>query len=290
MITIRLLACLLALLPALPAWSHSQCTSSLRLSSIPEKRLEIQQRDFQPLIRLLGEGLGIPVQMVPAGSYAGAIDAVVSGGVDLAMLGPAAYLLARQRDPHIEAFATPTLAQGHFTPAGAYYHALLVVRADRDVQTLADLRGARVALSDPASTSGSVIPNLEFPTAVGRPLQRFFAGQLYTGSHEKALDALLDGKVEAAFVSSPRADDYLRRGLISTRSLRVLWRSQPIPNDPLVFSSGLCGELRQRIRALLLGDSPQLAAFLHAQQASGLAPVAQAAYQALEQTLINPRR
>lgn len=283
--TLRLLVCLLALLPALPAWSQAQCTHSLRLASIPEKRLDLQQRDFAPLIRLLGEGLGLPVQLVPTSSYAGAIDAVVSGGVDLAMLGPAAYLQARQRDPGIEAFATPTLAQGYFTAAGPYYQALLVVRADREFQVLDDLRGTRVALSDPSSTSGSVIPQREFPAVVGRPLGEFFAGQLYVGTHDRALDALLDGKVAAAFVSSQRADDYLLRGLISTRSLRVLWRSQPIPNDALVFSSALCQPLRQHIRALLLEDSPLLAAFLQAQQASALAPVDPAAYQALERAL-----
>mgnify|MGYP002351386725 CR=1 FL=1 len=283
--TLRLLVCLLALLPALPAWSQAQCTHSLRLASIPEKRLDLQQRDFAPLIRLLGEGLGLPVQLVPTSSYAGAIDAVVSGGVDLAMLGPAAYLQARQRDPGIEAFATPTLAQGYFTAAGPYYQALLVVRADREFQALDDLRGTRVALSDPSSTSGSVIPQREFPAVVGRPLGEFFAGQLYVGTHDRALDALLDGKVAAAFVSSQRADDYLLRGLISTRSLRVLWRSQPIPNDALVFSSALCQPLRQHIRALLLEDSPLLAAFLQAQQASALAPVDPAAYQALERAL-----
>lgn len=283
--TLRLLVCLLALLPALPAWSQAQCTHSLRLASIPEKRLDLQQRDFAPLIRLLGEGLGLPVQLVPTSSYAGAIDAVVSGGVDLAMLGPAAYLQARQRDPGIEAFATPTLAQGYFTAAGPYYQALLVVRADREFQALDDLRGTRVALSDPSSTSGSVIPQREFPAVVGRPLGEFFAGQLYVGTHDRALDALLDGKVAAAFVSSQRADDYLLRGLISTRSLRVLWRSQPIPNDALVFSSALCQPLRQHIRALLLEDSPLLAAFLQAQQASALAPVDPGAYQALERAL-----
>ncbi|HTN31310.1 MAG TPA: phosphate/phosphite/phosphonate ABC transporter substrate-binding protein [Pseudomonas sp.] len=288
--TLRLLACLLALLPALPAWSQAQCIASLRLASVPEKRLDSQQHDFQPLIRLLSDGLGLPVQLVPTSSYAGAIDAVVSGGVDLAILGPAAYLQARQRDAGIEAFATPVLTQGYFTPAGAHYQALLLVRADREFQALDDLRGSRVALSDPSSTSGSVIPQLEFPAVVGRPLAQFFAGQLYAGSHDRALDALLDGKVDAAFVSSPQADDYLRRGLISTRSLQVLWRSQPIANDPLVFSSRLCGELRQRIRVLLLSESPLLAEFLRAQQASALAPVEHAAYQALEQMIERPRR
>lgn len=282
----RLLVWLLALLSPL---AHA-CPDALRLGAIPERSQAAQLETLPPLARRLGEALGLPVQVVPASSYSGAIDAVVSGGVDLALLGPASYLEARRRDPGIEAFAALVLAEGHFTPAGSRYQSLLVVRADGDFHQPGDLRGRRVALSDPASTSGNLIPRLEFPAAVGEPLESFFAGQLYAGAHDRALDALLNGKVEAAFVSSTSADDYLRPGLIGPHSLRVLWRSQPIPHDPLVFSSRLCGELRQRVRDLLADQPQRFADVLQRWQATGLVPVGHDAYRALEQALQRSRR
>jgi len=110
--TLRLLACLLALLPALPAWSQAQCIASLRLASVPEKRLDSQQHDFQPLIRPLSDGPCLPVQLVPTSSYAWAIHAVVSGGVHLAIHGPAARLQALQRYAGVQQFATALLARG----------------------------------------------------------------------------------------------------------------------------------------------------------------------------------
>jgi len=90
------------------------------------------------------------------------------------------------------------------------------------VQALSELRGGKVALNDPASTSGVLIPNTEFSDAVGEPLERFFSAQVYAGSHDRALDALLAGRVDAAFVAGTRADEYLNIGRIDRDTLRVL--------------------------------------------------------------------
>ncbi|MBF0677116.1 MAG: PhnD/SsuA/transferrin family substrate-binding protein [Pseudomonas sp.] len=91
-----------------------------------------------------------------------------------------------------------------------------------------------------------MIPNVEFPEAVNVPLERFFSAQVHTGSHPNSLDAMLDKRVDAAFVVSESAGDYLARGLIDQSTLRVLWRSAPIHYDPYVFRGGLCAGLTSR--------------------------------------------
>lgn len=233
--------------------------------------------DYQPLIIRLSEVLGIPVEMVPAASYESVVDAVVSGGVDIALLGPASYLLAYQRNPRVEPFATLTLSQGQFTPAGHHYQALLITRPQR-ANTLEALRHKRVALSDPASTSGSLIPNVEFSAHVGMPLARFFSSVVYTGSHDKSLDALLEGRVDAAFVASVRVDTYINTGRASPESFIALWRSAPIYHDPYVFSGTLCPEHKALIRRFFLDDPRILMTFLISQNATGFASVSHAEY------------
>src|SRR5690606_34937749 len=208
--------------------------------------------EYQPLAELLSEGLDMPVRILRSSSYEGVIDAIVSGGADIALLGPASYLMAYRRNSGIEAFASMALEGGHFSPAGDYYHSILVVRSDSGLRQPEDTRGRRVALADPASTSGALVPNREFAARVATPLHEYFSGQVYAGSHDKALESLLQGRVDAAFVSSVRADDYLRRGLIGTDTLRVLWRSTPLHYDPFVFSSDICSHLKTKIRALML--------------------------------------
>jgi phosphonate transport system substrate-binding protein len=258
--------------------AQAQCTQqSLRIAVIPKKSMDELLKEQKPLIDRLSRATGIAVEIVPSSSYESVVDAIVSGGVDIAWLGPASYLLAYQRDPRIEPFASLTISRGYFTPAGHDYQALLLVRREvaSDVQAL---RGKRVVLTDPASTSGNIIPNAEFSETVGMPLARFFGSIAYSGSHDKSLDALLAGKADAAFVSSVRADEYLKRGLIDRDTFNVLWRSSPIYYDPFVFSGTLCGALKERIRTAMLSDQAGLATFLESQEATGIVPVSHAEY------------
>ncbi|MDR0278279.1 MAG: phosphate/phosphite/phosphonate ABC transporter substrate-binding protein [Paucimonas sp.] len=270
---------LLSLLLAAPAVAECR-QPALRIAVIPKKSMEVLMQDYQPLLERLQKALGVPVSIVSASSYESVVDAVVSGGVDVAWLGPAAYVLAQQRDPRIEPFAVLSIRKGYFTPAGHHYQALLLAR--RDVaQDLESLRGKRVALSDPASTSGSVVPNVEFAARVGQPLARFFGSVAYSGSHDKSLDALLEGRVDAAFVASVRADAYLNSGTIERDTFNVLWRSERIYYDPYVFRGNLCAEYKTRIRAAMMENQEGLAAFLASQDASGIAPVSKVEYEPL---------
>jgi len=281
---VKTLAALL-LANLLAATAVADCTPrSLRLAVIPIKSSEDMIREHQALLQRLSQAAGVPVELVIAASYESVVDAIVSGGADIARLGPASYVLANRRDPGIEPFATFTLSAGPYTPAGSHYQALLLTRAN-SVEGIEQLRGKRVALSDPASTSGSLVPSVEFPAEVGSPLAQFFGALVYAGTHDKALEALLDGRVDAAFVASERADAYLAQHALSPGVLKVQWRSRPIYYDPYVFSASLCPALKQRIRAAMLDDPQAMAAFAASQDASGLVPVSQAEYAPLRQLM-----
>lgn len=274
------LACLLLSAIFLADSVEAQCNyhqKSLRVAVIPKKSMDALLYEQKPLLDRLSAATGLPVEVVPSSSYESVVDAIVSGGVDIAWLGPASYVLAHQRDPRIEPFASLTIATSFFTPAGHHYLALLLARPDA-ASDLNGLKGKRVILTDPASTSGSVIPNAEFSEAVGMPLAHFFGSMAYSGSHDKSLDALINRKADAAFVSSVRADEYLSNGLIQRDTFKVLWRSTPIYYDPFVFSGSLCPRLKTKVRAAMLNDQQGLTSFLDSQKASGFVPVSHAEY------------
>lgn len=265
----------LALLTSLASAECRQ--ASLRLAVIPKKDMQVMMREYQPLLKRLRADLRMSVEMVAMNSYESVIDAIISGGVDIAWLGPASYIEAWRREPGIEPFASLTLHQGHFTPAGHHYRSLLVVRRNT-ASDVASLRGSFVALSDPASTSGSLVPKTEFAGHIGEPLERFFGAVSYSGSHDNALETLLRGKVDAAFIASVRADAYLEQGRLTPDTLDVLWQSEPIYYDPYVFSARLCQQLKDKIRQSMLDNPEGLRAFLKSQHASGIAPVGHAEY------------
>lgn len=255
---------------------------------IPKKDLQEQLLEFQPLVDLLAEGLGMPVEVLPASSYDSVIDAMTSGAADMAVLGPASYVLAARREPGLRPFASLSAEGGPFTPGGSSYHSLLLVQGDSGVDRLEDLRGSRVGLGDPSSTSGTLVPRVSFPEMVGVSLDDFFGAEVYTGGHDRALDALIGGRVDAAFVSSSRLDEYVLRGRVAEDSLRVIWRSVPLHHDPFVFSAGVCEPVRARVKALMTTPSPALRRFLHNVNANAVTPVSSEDYRIVDKLIPSP--
>ncbi|HBT33713.1 MAG TPA: phosphate/phosphite/phosphonate ABC transporter substrate-binding protein [Pusillimonas sp.] len=256
--------------PAKPA----TCSQDrIRFGVIPKKPMAILTREYQPLIQYLSKSLDMPVEMVPAESYDSVVQALVSGGIDIAWLGPASYLMAYAQEPGIEAFASLTIEQGRFTPAGNYYYSILLVRSDSNIETVSQLEGKDVAFSEPSSTSGAILPQRVFANLGHGNLARFFGSLIYTGSHDRSIEALLDKRIDAAFVASVRADDFIKKGKMQADQLNVLWKSAPLHYDPYVFSASICEHLKTEIKKRLLNGEKELSRFLESQQAIGFAPV-----------------
>lgn len=188
--------------------------SALRIAMVPKKNIDQQIAELSPLLQLLSDHLGCPVTIVRASSYQAVAEGLLADTIDIALMGPASYAFAKQRDPQIEAFASFKRRQGTFTPEGSYYQSVLVIRSDGQKNSIALLRGGKVAFTDPHSTSGAVIPKHEFTALIGQPVESFFGGFNYTGSHDRSIQALINFQVDAAFVSSSRLDEAVRKKLI----------------------------------------------------------------------------
>ena len=93
----------------------------------------------------------------------------------------------------------------------------------------------------------------------GRTLEQHFARVSYAGSHDRALQALRRGLVDAAFVSSTRLNEALQQGHLKSDDVVELWRSPPVPTDPFVLRKRLCAPLQARIREAFLGHQAELA-------------------------------
>ncbi len=245
----------------------------LHFAMIPKKNLDQQIEEVQPLLRLLAEKLERPVDVVRVSSYQAVIEGLLSADIDLAILGPASYSFAKQRDASIEAFASIKRREGPFTPEGSYYQSVLVTLTDHGIETLTDLRGAKVAFTDPKSTSGSVIPHHEFRRQIKTPLQDYFGGMSYTGSHDRSVQALVNKQIDAAFVSSSRLDEAVRKGIVTPQQVRILWRSQPIHFDPFVFRGQLPQPLKEQIRCLMLSSPDVLQPMFDKKNATGIVAV-----------------
>lgn len=224
----------------------------LRFSIIPRGDVKKELAELQPLLDRLQAALGMPVEVYTPPSYGAVVEALSSGAVQLARLGPASYVAARRADPQLTAFASYANRNNAFQAAGPFYHSLLIVRADSGIADSGALRGKRLALVDPESTSGSLIPKRIFAKQIGTSLESYFAQVGYSGSHTQSVDRLLAGQVDAAFVGSQNLAAAVSADPEKVSRIRVIWRSGPIPTDPFVFRGQLCDGLKDKIRATFL--------------------------------------
>lgn len=261
----------------------------LRFAQVPIKNPEVLALQYRPLFRHLENTLGRRIEIVRAPSYAAVVEGLISGSVDLAELGPAAYALAQQRKASIVPFAAKMESGSELVDSSNGYRAVLIVRSDRGIGSLGALRGSAISLVDPGSTSGSLYPRKMIAGFAGVPLESYFRQVSYAGSHDRAIEAVRSRLVDGAFVSSLRVNEMVRRGALSRDELKVLWQSAPIPFDPFVYRRALCPVLVERIRAAFLSGDDALKPFFEALGQSAFKPVSADDYREVVEIYSNLR-
>lgn len=255
----------------------------LRIAVIPMKSIEKQLAEYRPLVQVLEKATQRRVEIVPAASYGTVIEGLLAGSIDLAELGPASYAQAKSQDASITAFASPTQPLGPHTDSSSHYRSLLIVGRGQGFDTIASLREKNVSLIDPASTSGTLIPRHSFPKTVGTSLESYFHRITFAGSHDRAIQAVQKGMVDAAFVSSSRLDEELRHGNLQPDDVRILWKSAPIPYDPFVYRGRLCQPLINSIKQAFFFENATLQAMLKVLRIEGFARVSDEDYREIRE-------
>ncbi|KAF1015785.1 MAG: putative phosphite transport system-binding protein PtxB [Stenotrophomonas maltophilia] len=153
------------------------------------------------------------------------------------------------------------------------YHTVFFVRRDSPLRQLHDLRGHRLALQNPSSTSAYLVPAM---TLLAQGLQPRIlldanddpgpdtVGYLFARSELNIATFVQKGVVEAGAVSSVDWDDERRVPTAFKRDLRVLLRTAPYPRAVEVVRADLDPRVRDRLQQVLLGaaDDPQAQAAL----------------------------
>jgi phosphonate transport system substrate-binding protein len=192
---------------------------------------------YQPLVDFLSEHTGRQWELHINTSYQETVDDLCSGQLTAAYLGPLTYVRA-----HAACGAETVLRLQ--TGGRDTYRSYILVRDDSPVRKLADLEGVRFGFGSVLSTSSHLVPRAMLAKAgvdIGDGTQC-----LYFEHHERAARAVLVGEADACGVRDIVGERFLGRGL------RILARSQPIPNFPIVIAPHGSDEIRREIvRALV---------------------------------------
>lgn len=251
---------------AAPAALAAECENpdSLTFAIIPTEETVAELQLYKPVTDRMAKLTGKKIEFFMPTSYASVVEGMLSKFVDVAVLGPYSYVIANDKDKEVEVFATYAKKPGFLQEEGPGYKGVLVSKKGSGLKTIEDLKGKLVGLTDPGSTSGNLVPRVVFSQVIGMDIDDYFKKSVYTGSHELSTVAVHQGKVDAAFVASHRFDNVVAKGDVKLEDFNIIWSSPAIPQDPFVYRSPLCDDIKAQIRETFLGlkDEPNAKAFL----------------------------
>ena len=251
-------------------------TPELRVGLIPSEDAQAMIRASQQVMDQLAEKTGMKVRPFVANDYNGVIEALRSGKLDIAYLGPFSYVLASSI-ANAEAFAVAVTKK----TGKSAYHSVVITRKDSGLDSVARLQRKTFAFVDPTSTSGHLFPKAGL-LADGFDPDRHFSRVIFSGSHDANIMAVANGKVDGAAVADRIFESAVAKGVVKAEDFQVIWRSQPIPESPMVWRKSLDAATKQKVATALAeikdlpwGDQGVL---------NGFAPTTDKAYDVVRQT------
>lgn len=199
---------------------------------------------YDGLVRYLAARLGRSPVMLQGSTYAQVSDDVQYHRCDVALVCSYSFVRA-ERIFGMQALATP-IVEGVDT-----YHALVLVPASSETASLLDLRGRRFASGTLRSSSGWAYA-ATWLIDRGEVPEHFFGEHVLTGSHDRALDAVVTGYVDGASVHSQVFDRMVAKDPTIADKVRVVLTSPTFGNPPMVVHPKIDPYLRGQLLEALL--------------------------------------
>jgi len=199
---------------------------------------------YRQLLTYLGRRLGQDVEFVQRKTYSEINELLGKGEIDLAFICSGPFVAGEDKYGFIP-LAVPEVQGSHF------YQSYLIVNQNSPFHRLEDLRGRSFAFTDPDSNTGRLVPTYWLAELNFKP-ETFFSQIIYTYSHDNSIMAVARGLVDGATVDGLVWEFYQAKNPVFTSKTRIIKKSEPYGIPPLVASSRLAPEARQKIQALLL--------------------------------------
>lgn len=198
---------------------------------------------YQPIVDYLTASGPYAFELKVGSSYHQTVQDLVAGKVAAAFIGTFIYVAAHDRYGVIPILKP---VNDRMQPT---FQAVLVVRDDSPIRSIADLRGKTVALPSPESFSGNWL------TAVALGRNGLVLGDLravrYFEHHHTVISQVLRGASDAGVVKDRVAAEYVGRGI------REIARSEAMPGSPIVVVPSADPRLTAFLSTALLAVNPR---------------------------------
>ncbi len=249
---------------ALASPAFAQEITEFRIGILGGENAQDRMNSNQCLADYTSEALGVETKLFAPADYNGVIQGLLGGTIDMAWLGASAYAATFLQDPEA---VEPVLVKVNID-GSIGYHSIGFARKDSGVTSLDDMEGKTFGFGDPNSTSGYLIPSIEIPQykdGITMESGEYFGEVKFTGGHEQTIVAVangdIDGGVTWADGQGNWEDGYnsgaLRKavdaGLVDMNNLVEIWKSDVIPEGPIVLRKALPADVKEKMVALVDG-------------------------------------
>ena len=167
---------------------------SLTFGVGPYYSLEKMVSGFEPLLILLSGKMGQEVQLKYFDSYAEVEERIQKGDIDLALIGPGAYVKLKQRYPRLKYLVTTQSTKNGVRRAS--YLSYIITHKTSGLKKLEDMTGKGFAFVSKESSSGYKYPLSYFKKHKLDPWS-YFSQVIFTGSHASVTNKIAHGEIDA---------------------------------------------------------------------------------------------
>ncbi len=231
---------------------------TLVLTAVPGSDPDARQQRLDILQKYLEKSLEMPVKVHKVTDYTGVVEAMISGKVHLATYGPFSYLIA-----HEKAGAEAIIMMGQKGGVPRSYDSFIFSYPGSGINSMEDVKEQagkiRMAFTDPASTSGHLIPKGHLLN-IGINPERDFRDVVFAGGHTATVLAVKEQKANLGASFSTNMDRMIEKGRIKKEDVNILWKSEPMVSGSLAVVPNLDSSLVEKIRAAYINmkkDDPE---------------------------------
>ncbi len=239
-----------------------------RFSAIPDQNTTEVREKLAPLVEHLSAELGVTFEYVPARDYQASVEMFKNGDVQLAWFGGLTGVQARRSVDGARA-----IAQGESDPK---FYSYFIAHRDSGLEPSeefpAGLGALKFTFGSESSTSGRLMPEFYIREHTGKAPAEFFEHPVgFSGSHDKTVELVESGQLQAGAVHYTVYDKRVAAGDVDPDVVRVIWKT-PFYADynwtlrPNVDAELGAGFTKRLELALVAIDDPALLAALPRQR------------------------
>lgn len=241
---IRKLLATLAAAAAFAAPAAAQMPAELNFGIISTESTQNLKQDWGVLLADMQQRLGVKVNAFFAPDYAGIIEAMRFGKVQLAWYGNKSGMEA------VDRASGEVIAQQIAEDGSPGYWSYLLAHKDSPYNSIEDVKknakSIALGFGDSNSTSGFLVPGYYAMAQHNLDPKTSFR-VMRQANHEANMMAVASRQVDVATGNNESMEKFARRNPDRAKELKVIWKSPLIPSDPMVVRKDLDPQLKAKI-------------------------------------------